>query len=52
MGATPRRSESCHVQCADIDGRSLNAAAVRCEGTDRKPLEQLCRHITRPPLSD
>jgi len=51
-GAMPRKSESCHVLCADIYGRSLHAAAVRCEGTDRKPPEQLCRHITRPQLSD
>jgi hypothetical protein len=37
--------------CADIDGFSLHAA-VRVEAHDRKRLEQLCRHITRPALSD
>ena len=34
-----------------IDGFSLNAA-VRVEAHDRKRLEQLCRYITRPALSD
>ena len=37
--------------CADIDGFSLHAA-VRCDARDRKRLEQLCRYITRPALSD
>jgi hypothetical protein len=37
--------------CADIDGFSLHAA-VRVEAHDRKRLEQLCRYITRPALSD
>jgi hypothetical protein len=37
--------------CADIDGFSLHAA-VRVEARDRKRLEQLCRYITRPALSD
>jgi hypothetical protein len=36
---------------ADIDGFSLHAA-VRVEAHDRKRLEQLCRYITRPALSD
>jgi hypothetical protein len=27
-------------------------AAVRFGANDRQTLEQLCRHITRPPLSD
>ena len=34
---------------------SVNAAAsaaVRCEAEDRDRLEQLCRYITRPALSD
>ena len=35
----------------DIDGFSLHAA-VRVEANDRKRLEQLCRYITRPALSD
>jgi len=37
--------------CSDIDGFSLHAA-VRVEAQDRKRLEQLCRYITRPTLSD
>jgi hypothetical protein len=37
--------------CADIDGFNLHAA-VRVEAHDRKRLEQLCRYITRPALSD
>jgi hypothetical protein len=37
--------------CADIDGLSLHAA-VRVEAHDRKRLEQLCRYITRPAMSD
>lgn len=37
--------------CADTDGFSLHAA-VRCEASDSKRLEQLCRYITRPALSD
>ncbi len=37
--------------CPDIDGFSLHAA-VRVEAHDRKRLEQVCRDITRPALSD
>jgi hypothetical protein len=37
--------------CADIDGSSLHAA-MRVEAHDRKRLEQLCRYIKRPALSD
>jgi hypothetical protein len=37
--------------CADIDGLSLHAA-VRVEAHDRTRLEPVCRHITRPALSD
>jgi hypothetical protein len=37
--------------CADMNGFSLRAA-VRVEANDRKRLEQLCRYITRPALSD
>ena len=36
---------------SDIDGCSLHAA-VRVEAHDRKRLEQLCRYITSPTLSD
>ena len=49
--AMPRESAPRHALCADIDGFSLHAA-VRCEAHDRKRLEQLCRYITRPALSD
>ena len=37
--------------CSDIDGFGLHAA-VRVEAHDRKQLEQLCRYIIRPALSD
>jgi hypothetical protein len=50
-GAMPRESTAQQPQCADIDGFSLHAA-VRVEAHDRKRLEQLCRYITRPALSD
>jgi hypothetical protein len=36
---------------ADIDGFSLHAA-VRVQAHERERLEQLCRYITRPALSD
>jgi Putative transposase len=36
---------------ADAHGFSLHAA-VRCGADQRKQLEQLCRYITRPALSD
>jgi hypothetical protein len=50
-GATPRETAARQRLCADIDGFSLHAA-VRVEAHDRKRLEQLCRYITRPALSD
>jgi len=50
-GATPRETAARQPLCADIDGFSLHAA-VRVEAHDRKRLEQLCRTITRPALSD
>jgi len=50
-GAMPRESAARQPLCADIDGFSLHAA-VRVEAHDRKRLEQLCRYITRPALSD
>jgi Putative transposase len=50
-GATPREGVTVQPLCADIDGFSLHAA-VRVEAHDRKRLEQLCRYITRPALSD
>jgi hypothetical protein len=50
-GAMPRQGKAGQPLCADIDGFSLHAA-VRVEAHDRKRLEQLCRYITRPALSD
>jgi len=50
-GAVSRGSTARQPLCADIDGFSLHAA-VRVEAHDRKRLEQLCRYITRPALSD
>jgi uncharacterized protein (DUF983 family) len=50
-GAMPREEWVRQPLCADIDGFSLHAA-VRVEAHDRKRLEQLCRYITRPALSD
>lgn len=50
-GAMPREDTAPQPLCADIDGFSLHAA-VRVEEHDRKRLEQLCRYITRPALSD
>jgi hypothetical protein len=50
-GATPRETSAQQPLCADIDGCSLHTA-VRVEAHDRKRLEQLCRYITRPALSD
>jgi len=50
-GAMPREAAARQPLCADIDGFSLHAA-VRVEAHDRKRLEQLCRYITRPALSD
>jgi hypothetical protein len=47
----PREGAARQPLCADIDGFSLHAA-VRVEAHDRKRLEQLCRYITRPALSD
>ncbi len=47
----PCEAAPCQALCDDIDGFSLHAA-VRCEAEDHKRLEQLCRCITRPALSD
>jgi hypothetical protein len=47
----PREDRARQPLCADIDGFSLHAA-VRVEAHERKRLEQLCRYITRPALSD
>ena len=50
-GAMAREGMARELLCSDIDGFSLHAA-VRIEAHDRKRLEQLCRYITRPALSD
>jgi hypothetical protein len=50
-GPMPRETTVRQPLCADIDGFSLHAA-VRVDAHDRKRLEQLCRYITRPALSD
>ncbi len=51
QGAMPRARTARQPLCADIDGFGLHAA-VRVEAHDRKRLEQLCRYITRPAMSD
>ena len=47
----PRETAARQPLCADVDGCSLHAA-VRVEADDRKRLEELCRDITWPALSD
>jgi hypothetical protein len=47
----PRVDRARQRLCADIDGFNLHAA-VRVEAHDRKRLEQQCRSITRPALSE
>ncbi len=37
--------------CANAEGFSLHAG-VRCEANDRQGIEQLCRYITRPAISN
>ncbi len=39
------------VLCANNQGFSLHAG-VRCEADDRQGIEQLCRYITRPAISN
>ena len=46
-----REGMASELLCSDIDGFSLHAA-VQVEAHERKRLEQLCRYITRPSLSD
>ncbi len=50
-GAMARFGLARELLCSDIDGFSLHAA-VRVQAHERKRLEQLCRYITRPALSD
>ena len=51
QGAMSRETDFNQTLCADMQGFSLHAA-VRCGAEDRQALEQLCRYITRPALSD
>ena len=51
QGAMPRDADFKRALCADIDGFSLHAA-LRCGADDRQALEQLCRYITRPALTN
>ena len=37
--------------CANAEGFSLHAG-VHCEANDRQGIEQLCRYITRPAISN
>ena len=45
----PHRSRG--VLCANAQGFSLHAG-VRCDANDRQGIEQLCRYITRPAISN
>ena len=45
----PHRSRD--VRCANAQGFSLHAG-VRCDANDRQGIEQLCRYITRPAISN
>ncbi len=47
----PRESDFIATLCADNNGFSLHAE-VRCAADDRQALEQLCRCITCPALTD
>ena len=47
----PHRSRISPQLCANAHGFSLHAG-VHCEADDRRGLEQLCRYITRPAISN
>lgn len=47
----PRETGFKQDLCADIDCFSLHAAE-RCGADERQALEQLCRYITRPALTN
>ena len=47
----PARGEESPALCAHAHGFSLHAG-VRCAADDRRGLEQLCRYITRPAISN
>ena len=49
--AHPSRDHRRDALCANAQGFSLHAG-VRCDATDRQGIEQLCRYITRPALSN
>ena len=50
-GAMPRDPDFKQELCANMQGFRL-LAAVRCGADDCNSLEQLCRHITRPALTN
>lgn len=50
QGAMPMEMDFKQTLCVDINGFSLHAD-VRCGADDRQALEQLCRYITRPGIS-
>ena len=47
----PARAAESSALCANAHGFSLHAG-VRCRADDRRGLEQLCRYITRPAISN
>jgi Putative transposase len=50
-GANPKAVDCKQPLCANLEGFGLHAA-VRCASHERKPLEQLCRYITRPAFAN
>ncbi len=50
-GLNPKAVDFKQPLCANLEGFSLHAA-VRCASHERKPLERLCRYITRPALAN
>ena len=52
LRTVPGRDEkTTPARCAEAHGFSLHAA-VRCGAHQRKALERLCRHITRPAIAN
>ena len=51
QGTVPRDAAFTQTLCAGEQGFSLHAA-VRCDADERQRLEQLCRYITRPALTN
>ena len=46
-----REAQRSRELCANAQGFSLHAG-VRCDANDRQGIEQLCRYITRPAISN